>query len=307
MFVSQYLKNQPEETQPSVESFQTGHGLRILLLGGSVLHPDFGGIQRLLQHSLESKGLSDVHILNASGRAHSSRDSVFKYAFLSRIGYEFDVVVVYHGINEVRANNCPPEVFREDYSHYRWYETLNITHRHLKELDITVIPYCVDYAIRRMRQVSRPHRYLPTHTPPAEWLHHGCEIKSRDSLCANLLYLAQETKNRGEKLVLLSFAYHVPENYSLAAFESKSLDYGRHICPAEIWGIPSNVVKGIQVHNEAVESMVRENPELTFLDINRIIPKSALYFDDICHLTHEGCQLFGQTLAERVVKTVGTD
>jgi hypothetical protein len=62
-----------------------------------------------------------VHL--AAAGAQTSRDSYLKYRWLS--SKRFDLVVLYDGINEACANNCPPNVFRADYSHYAWYRFLN--------------------------------------------------------------------------------------------------------------------------------------------------------------------------------------
>ncbi|MBM4266291.1 MAG: hypothetical protein FJ144_06735 [Deltaproteobacteria bacterium] len=94
----------------------------LLLLGASALHPEFGNVEARLRRELEAGG-KPVRIVNLAVPAQSSRDSYLKYRFLE--DRRFDLVIVYHGINEVRANNVPPGLFRKDYSHYSWYERVN--------------------------------------------------------------------------------------------------------------------------------------------------------------------------------------
>ena len=118
----------------------------ILLLGGSVL------VER-----------TDFRVVNLSALAHTTRDSYLKLKSLG--DPRFDVVVVYHGINEVRANNCPPDLYRSDYSHYEWYEMRNLTDRYLHSMDLSVIPFSFDYLFHRARQVLLEPRYVPPHAP----------------------------------------------------------------------------------------------------------------------------------------------
>src|SRR5258707_744797 len=59
------------------------------------------------------------NVLSESGVAGSSRDSLIKYLQLG--DDQFELVIVYDGINDVRMNCCPREQFRDDYSHCSWY------------------------------------------------------------------------------------------------------------------------------------------------------------------------------------------
>jgi hypothetical protein len=95
----------------------------ILLLGGSALHKDWGEVEQALAERLAFAGHRRVRVHNLAREAHTSRDSLLKYAALSKA--RFDLVIYYHAINEARANNVPPQLFREDYGHYSWYQTVN--------------------------------------------------------------------------------------------------------------------------------------------------------------------------------------
>lgn len=95
----------------------------ILLLGGSVLSREWGQIEQCLSEQLAFNTKRKVRIFNLSKPAHTSRDNRLKYSALGAA--RFEMVVLYHGINEVRANNVPPELFREDYTHFYWYKIVN--------------------------------------------------------------------------------------------------------------------------------------------------------------------------------------
>ena len=96
----------------------------IVFLGGSVLHRDWTPIERILREQLADNGHRNVRIFNLAVPAHTSRDSWLKYASFRDV--RFELVVFYHGVNETRANNAPPQLFREDYAHYSWYKSVNM-------------------------------------------------------------------------------------------------------------------------------------------------------------------------------------
>ena len=71
-------------------------------------------------------------------------------------------------------------------------------------------------------------------------------VSRLERLAAEILALARE---RGEPVLLATFAVHVPPGYSREAFDAGSLGYAKHGFPIEIWGRPENVVLAVQRHN----------------------------------------------------------
>ena len=247
-----------------------------------------------------SKAGVEADFVNFSAPAFGTRDSLFEYMQLE--GETFDAVVLYHGINEVRANNCPPEVYQADYSHYAWYEEINIALRHEMSLRFTVIPYGMDLIAHRLRQRLMPSRYVPKDLPSADWLTYGADLKTPPAFRANIESILALARRRGDTPVLMSLAWYVPPNYSREAFTRKELDYGRHREPIELWGLPPNVVAGINAHNQVMKELSASHPEARFIDMEREMPKEGRYFDDICHLTQAGCELFAHSLAPQLVE-----
>ncbi len=68
----------------------------ILLLGGSTLHPDWGRVEAELRDQLAGHGRKNVRIFNLAQPAHSSRDSLLKYAAVG--DSQFEMVIVYDGL-----------------------------------------------------------------------------------------------------------------------------------------------------------------------------------------------------------------
>lgn len=257
----------------------------VLVLGASVMV--LGDIQELLQHGLEKKLGREVRIHNVAAKGHTTRDSWLKYA---RLGDQrFDLVLVYHAVNEVRANNCPPELFREDYSHYSWYAKLDALGE-AREKSLLASPLVARLSWVSLRDALGRSNYVPTHFPRTEWLDYGETIKTGPAFAANLGRILALAAERGDPLVLMTFAYYLPANYSLPLFRQRQLDYSGHLFPTELWGRPENVVRGIEEHNRVIHALHAQHPETLFVDQEGLIPKDGRHFGDICHLAEKGCR-----------------
>ena len=90
----------------------------------------------------------------------------------------------------------------------------------------------------------------------------------------------------------MTFAYHLPDNYTREKFARKELDYGsgRYEFAAELWGRPANVSATLDAQNEVLRQLARESDNTLFVDMQARLPKSGRVFSDVCHLTPEGCQ-----------------
>jgi hypothetical protein len=270
----------------------------VLLLGGSVLTPEYGDVPRALHEALTYALKRPVRVHTAAAGAQTSRDSYLKYAWLS--GKRFDAVVVYHAINETRANNCPPAVFEPDYSHYAWYRFLNDLERH-PSLRASTALLSLDLARIHLLGALGALQLVPTHQPRPEWLSYGADIKTSASFRGNIQKIVAIARERSEPLVLVTFAYHVPSDYTQERFLAKNLDYTLHDKPVEMWGLPTNVVGGILAHNRVTREVAQASPGVTLVDEEALLPKSGAYFNDICHFTYLGTEAFVRNLLEPLV------
>lgn len=272
----------------------------VLLLGGSVLHDDFGDVGQILLEKLTFGTKSNVRIHNVSENTHTSLDSYYKYKHLQE--KDFDLVIFYHGINEVRANNIPPPLFRSDYSHYGWYEQINAFEEY-SEIGLLTIPYTLRYLWLEVKIRVNSDDYISVHSGKKEWVEFGRNIWSKASFENNLMKILEIAERKNENVLLMTFAFHVPEDYSLTKFKSKSLDYDLHLLPIELWGSPENVVSGIAAHNRVIESLADRYNNVTLIDQNMLIPKRGQYFNDICHLTHQGSKVFADNISDAILAT----
>ena len=96
----------------------------VLLLGGSALdrvHRSLGAPNNVIQDRLEPIVGEPVRVFNLAAPAMTTLDSLKKYRLMGDYDRHFDLVVIYHGINDVRMNNAPAKMFRDDYSHLAYY------------------------------------------------------------------------------------------------------------------------------------------------------------------------------------------
>lgn len=299
-----YPELAPVENAPRDE---TGETYDVLLLGGSALHNNYGSIEHVLRESLNRPG-AKVRVLNVSMPGHTTLDSLYKYRHLS--GIPFDLVVLYHGINEVRANNCPPNVFRDDYGHYSWYALINAWERKA-DRHWLVGPYTLRFVLTKVAERLGWSSYVPTHRPRTEDLKWGGDVRSAVPFERNVRQIVELARSRGQPLVLMTFAYYVPPDYSEALFTARRLDYRAHLLPIELWGAPDHVSTALAAHNAVIRRLATEYPGCVFVDQDALLPHSANYFNDVCHLTNEGCRQFVDNLLvrlfERTANPTGTE
>jgi len=279
----------------------------LLVLGGSVMVPGFGDVPGRIADELAARGMTNVVVHNASLAGHTSRDSRFKYETLLA-DREFDIVFIYHGINEVRANNCPTDIYRDDYGHYAWYAYMGAAERCLDSIQITAIPYAFEIARIKYRQAGGQETFVPIGQPRDAWLAEGATVKTERAFRANISAIADHALARGARVIMASFAHYLPGNYNRDAFWSGTLDYAPGGYSVDLWGLPETVMAGLAVHNRVLREIAEARPEVTFVDMDACIPKEGKQFQDICHLSHaHGAPQFARHLVDALALPAGQD
>jgi len=255
-------------------------GVKVLLLGGSVLY--FAG----RENALESAFDAPARVYNLAQTAHSSHDSLTKYQYVLDRGYEFDYVIFYHGINDVRANNVPPELFSRDYNHYFFYRLTNTVFRERNPVLRLVLNSALVFRIERLVTQLRETRFFGRNLvhiafPREDWLRYGADIKSREVFEKNLLEIARLAQEHGSRLIVPRFASH-PFLAEYAAGRETGKTEEEMVEFAEQWGLPRHVAKGIQAHNDVIEA---HSERYTFVDTRAL--EEADNFVDPCHFTSE--------------------
>jgi hypothetical protein len=275
----------PEMATSRVDQVAPGHAdgsFDVLLLGGSVVYPAYGKIGERLEAALQEKLGRKVRVVNLSYPGRTSLDSRLKYENLA--DKRWDLVLAYHGINDVFLNNCPPGGFRSNYAHaYRQYGAQYDLRRH-PEVDFCELPYTAAFLIKSFLE-----RWRRTNAPRKDLQSYGSDIRTPPSFEANLEAIARTAGERGDPLVLNTFAYYLPADYSEEAFRAKGLDYANYSGSALPWGEAPNIVRTLDLHNERVRR-VAERHGLTLIDQRANMPDGKRYYNDPCHLTDDGCE-----------------
>ncbi len=269
--------------------------LRILILGGSTLNRGFCDAELRLQEQLASWLGRDVRIVNLAVAAQGSLDSYYKYWYLRQ--QHFDLVMLYNGINELRANDVPDELWRDDYSHYAWYDEVNFFFRHY---DLTryglILPFYLQHQwVSLDRKIISKDRKVPYNSAGIrpEWMQFGASIKSAAPFRDNVERTLALARQKREPVLLLTFAYSIPAGYSREKFEQGRLGYSREKRgePVELWGLPAHVEKGIHVHNDVIRAFAGREGTY-FIDQEALMGSDPADFIDVCHLSPSGSKRF---------------
>ena len=241
----------PELAKVRGREIVAGDGvLDVLVLGGSVPNPRWSSVEPALAEVLTRLSRQRVWIHNLATEGHTSRDSLTKYEELGAT--PFDLVLLYHGINESRTNNVPPDMFDAGYRHYRWYRDIERV-RESASLDWVALPYAVSRLVDRVRGGS----VLPPFEPPEEWLDHGATIASAAPFRANYEAILALARERGQPVVTATFATWFAPGYTREAFSARELAYSRHRTPLHRWGRPENVRSAVEAHNAELRGSSR--------------------------------------------------
>jgi hypothetical protein len=281
----------PEWDASGVDAVAPHHGDKsfdVLLIGGSTLTDDFGTIAAELKQTLQSRVPWPVRVVNLSCVGRISLETRIKYEWLA--DKRFDLVVLYDGFNDIYLNNVAPDRFRMDGSNLPHVREMKLLHNH-SEMRYFALPATLGYLATHVGDkwgvIGRPRR---------TWLEYGSDLRSPAMYLSNLEAIAALARDRGDPLVMQSFAYHIPANYSDAAFAAKTLDYDKHLAPVSNWGTTENVRAAITAHNAVVKAVAAEHPEVTFVDQADLIAGGKANFNDCCHMTPTGCRTWVDNL-----------
>jgi hypothetical protein len=270
---------------------------RVLLLGGSVISDEFGTVGPKFREALSAHLGRKVRVYNLAYPARTSRDSVIKYRALE--GKHFDLVVFYHGINDTHMNCCPPAMYRDDYTHCRWYSEIDIYQR-LGSPRWIVSPFTLCLAAGTAADALPVRSSIGRLNPDDDWMKYGADVKTGKAFHDNLAEIVERARTRQEPVLAMTFAYHLPQSADGTHTAASSEDYASGTSFVQVWGLAENVARGIDVHNDIVQEMVRQNPGMLFVDQRALMPRDREHFHDCCHLTEKGCSVFAQHLVSCV-------
>ncbi|MGQ0635716.1 MAG: hypothetical protein ACT4QC_13960 [Planctomycetaceae bacterium] len=267
----------------------------VLLLGGSALEPAWGSVERHLETRLRATLGDWFRLFNLAKSAHTSRDSFLKYSHLD--DQQFDLVVVYDGINDARMNNIAAEHFRDDYTHCSWYRSFE------RRLRTGVVWLPLEDLAQRADTL---YESIGLGEPDAHQLQYGCDLKTPGPFRSNHQEILRIAGDRNDKVLLATYAYHLPVEGlepAIAAAGPRSAPDDVRRCPIEMWGRAECVRACLDVQNAGIRALAAAHPEVLPVDQQRLLQGAGL-FVDACHLTETGSARFVENLWPEVHRCI---
>lgn len=256
--------------QPSKPTQNT---IRILTLGGSAMFNH--RMTEQLTESLLKATSARLEIQGGALRSHSTRSSLIKYKE-HFYRYSFDYVLIYHAINDLLMNHVAYKNFKADYSHFSsWYKRNAV-------LNHSVM---ARYIYNRIFWKS-PKR-----------VENGSQFSSYQTFEQNIRELVRLIKRDDGVPILMTFAWHIPDNYTETKFYQGRLGYNNPTnydkCPVELWGSVDYVREGLMHLNSIIRNIAREE-QVMLIDIEGMdtFRNNPQNFGDVCHLSENGTETF---------------
>src|SRR5262249_5224575 len=122
----------------------------------------------------------------------------------------------------------------------------------------------------------------------------GREIKTVATLRRNHEEILGAAATRGDRVLLISFAYDIPlnppdEQPAESGLDSRS---SRPTC----WGKSGYVAAALDAQNAAIRELADAHPDVLFIDQRALMPEQQRLFVDPCHLSEEGSHRFVENL-----------
>jgi hypothetical protein len=281
---------------------------RILALGASafVTREFQPRIQALLnENPLFVEQDLKVRVASAGVPAHMTYDSLWKYRYWYD-GYDFDLVMFYHGINDARANNYPREIFRDDYTQFSYYQRFRPAFDWIEQHPRLSRSFLVSWVMKLAlgaKSILAPEfqREAPYNNPLDDpWRAEAGDLKTPPVFARNVEAVMELAESRNQPFLLLTYTYYNPEGYSNERFLAEDLDYSfaEESVATEVWGWSYHIRAAIEAHDAVIRKIAAEHPEVLFFDMERFMPKDGKHFIDICHWTDLGQERFAQGIIE---------
>ena len=278
----------------------------VLLLGGSAMdrvHRSLGDRSNVIQERLEAIVGQPVRTFNLAAPAMTTLDSLKKYRLMGDYDRHFDLVVLYHGINDVRMNNAPAEMFRDDYSHLAFYHKITLLESQMGLTLLFRTPYMIEYTVVNALGSKKLKVYAPRHRLNEYWQSFGGDIKTEGPFRDNLTEILDLAAERDEPVLMLTFAWYIPEGYTEAKCDAGEADFSGEVAPdpVEKWGTVETVPQGMAVHNGIIRDLAAPRAEtggVLLVDFEPMVERTGANFDDVCHLSEQAKMQFLDAVIE---------
>lgn len=249
----------------------------VLLVGASVM--------QYIHNSNIFENVSIFKIYNLAQSGHTSSDSLNKLKYLAKKGYSFDYIVFYHGINDVKLNNFPDELFKDNYQQHYYFKFTNKIFNYDNKFNFIFNSALIK---KLMFNYYKLFYYEIEFIIPPEWNKFGGNIKSKQAFNNFLNQFITIARTQNSKIIIPLFAYNIPDNYSKELFLDRKIGYSLNLnedIPLDIYGTPKNIIKGINIHNELAINL--SNDFVVIINTTNISHNISNFIDGI-HLSEIG-------------------
>ncbi len=252
---------------------------RVVCLGGSAA---FRGFPRFLGPALKKYyPAKDFEVIDAAVPGYTGYTSYLNFS--SRVSASRpDVVVIYHGINELKYLFSPD--LREDYSHLGlpWVE---------KKDERGVYALCRKLAVVRFLNLAAM-RILARPQARRKW-EPELSKEARETAKGHMRKLLSAVREAGGRPVLCTFAL------------ARGGEYPQEISE-KIDGLLHGYAPGVSAENaaQAIADLNKDRRKLAketgtpLLDLEKLMPRKAVYFIDCCHHSDKGAMLISDMIAQ---------
>jgi hypothetical protein len=269
--------------------------VRVLVLGSSTMFNRHLGER--LRMALQQKTAKRVELLDAGIRSHTTRADLLKLQLLA--DYQWDYVLLYDGINDLWANHVLPQDFRADYAQLDpWYHrNFLLDHSLLARYSYNLLLQQIHTANRKMGNRFFPdYQFVFAKKPYVN----AAGFASLSAYADNVQSIISLSQKIGAKPVLLTFASHLPENYSRQDFLDGKLDYSNpdNYDSRDVfnWGPPDYVREGLGKQNAVLRDLAEKNA-VQLIDVDLAMSGKGRWFGDVCHFNDDGVDVFTRIVA----------
>jgi len=172
---------------------------------------------------------------------------------------------------------------------------------HARWLDVLVLPFTIEHALIQVLGAEWLEFYVRRHRPNELMTRFGGDIKTAEPFAQNLAEIVEGAGRSRTPVLVMTFDWYEPSDYSLEAFQARELDFSLHKHATEIWGKPAHIKAGMNAHNDALRRYATDAPDhVIYLDVEPLIPNGRAHWEDICHFNEAGEALWLRAMAKAV-------
>lgn len=276
---------------------------RIFVLGGSTVlsdHVDFedSHARRLEKALREAYPAVPVEVQNAGTHWYTSQHTVTSFLFRVR-RFDPDLVLVYHGVNDLCRSFRPAELaegdYRSDYGHYHG-PVAHMLRTYREGEAGPMVPARLREAFERywFSDLLAPGGSAPVAVPVSE-------LRSLAAFERNLSDLVRLARSAGVEVMLASQPYLYRPG--LSETESAAIVFPSTFCEQD-GRRPDldSMIRGMEAFNAASRRVARE-AGVPFVDLESLVPKNLEHFVDDVHYTEKGNAIIAAAFARAVTES----